>query len=43
MGLFNAMSSVNKINQLLKDLENQVTITQDQVSKDAPPKLYRIA
>lgn len=36
MGLFNAMSSVNKINQLLKDLENQVTITQDQVSKNAP-------
>lgn len=36
MGLFNAMSSVNKINRLLKDLENQVTITQDQVSKNAP-------
>jgi hypothetical protein len=28
MGLFNAMSSVNKINNLLKDLESQVTITQ---------------
>ena len=36
MGLFNAMSSINKINNLLKDLENQVTITQDQVSRNAP-------
>lgn len=36
MGLFNAMSSINRINNLLKDLENQVTITQDQVRKDAP-------
>lgn len=36
MGLFNAMSSINKINCLLKDLENQVTITQDQVRRNAP-------
>ncbi len=36
MGFFNAMSSINKINNLLKDLENQVTITQDQVRKNAP-------
>lgn len=35
MGLFNAMSSINKVNNLLKDLENQVTITQDQVRKNA--------
>lgn len=36
MGLFNAMSSINRINNLLKDLENQVTITQDQVRRNAP-------
>lgn len=36
MGLFNAVSSINKINKLLKDLENQVTITQDQVQRNAP-------
>lgn len=35
MGLFNAMSSINKINNLLKDLENQVTITQDLVQSNA--------
>lgn len=35
MGFFNAMSSINKVNNLLKDLENQVTITQDQVRKNA--------
>jgi len=35
MGFFNAMSSINKVNSLLKDLENQVTITQDQVSRNA--------
>ena len=35
MGFFNAMSSINKVNNLLKDLENQVTITQDQVHKNA--------
>ena len=29
------MSSINKVNNLLKDLENQVTITQDQVRKNA--------
>lgn len=37
MGLFNAMSSVNNINRLLKDFENQVTITQSQVSRGASP------
>lgn len=35
MGFFNAMSSINKVNNLLKDLENQVTITQDQIRKNA--------
>lgn len=35
MGFFNAISSVNKVNNLLKDLENQVTITQDQVRRNA--------
>lgn len=35
MGLFNAMSSINDINRLLKDLENQVTITQDLVARGA--------
>ena len=35
MGFFNAMSSINKVNNLLKDLENQVTITQDKVRKNA--------
>lgn len=36
MGFFNAMSSINKVNNLLKDLENQVTITQDLVRRNAP-------
>ena len=36
MGLFNAMASVNKINSLLKDFENQVTISQDLVARNAP-------
>lgn len=36
MGLFNAVSSINKINGLLKDLENQITISQDQVQRNAP-------
>lgn len=36
MGFFNAMTSINKINGLLKDLENIVTITQDQVRRNAP-------
>lgn len=36
MGLFNAVSSIMRINNLLKDLENQVTITQDQVRRNAP-------
>lgn len=36
MGFFNAVSSINKVNNLLKDLENQVTITQDQVRRNAP-------
>ena len=31
MGFFNAMSSIGKINNLLKDFENQVTISQDLV------------
>ena len=35
MGFFNAMSSINKINSLLKDLENQVTISQDLVQSIA--------
>lgn len=35
MGFFNAMSSINKVNNLLKDLENQVIITQYQVRKNA--------
>lgn len=36
MGFFNGMKSVNNINNLLKDLENQVTITQDWVQRGAP-------
>lgn len=35
MGFFNAMTSINRINKLLKDLENQVTITQDLVQSNA--------
>lgn len=35
MGLLNAISSINKINKLLKDLENQVLITQSQVVNNA--------
>ena len=35
MGFFNAMSSINDINRLLKDLENQATITQDLVARGA--------
>ena len=35
MGLFNTISSINRVNNLLKDLENQVTIVQDQVRKNA--------
>ena len=35
MGFFNGMKSVNKINNLLKDLENQVTISQDYVQRGA--------
>ena len=34
MGFFNAMSSINKINNLLKDLENQVTISQDLIQSN---------
>lgn len=41
MGFFNAMSSINKVNNLLKDLENQVTITQDQVRRNAPAETLR--
>lgn len=36
MGFFNAMSSINEVNHLLKDLENQVMISQDQVASGAP-------
>lgn len=36
MGLFNATSSIMKINRLLKDLENQITITQGLIERDAP-------
>lgn len=36
MGFINAMSSINKINNLLKDLENQVAITQGQIESHAP-------
>lgn len=39
MGLFNATSSIMKINRLLKDLENQITITQNLVKKDAPASM----
>lgn len=35
MGLFNATSSIMKINKLLKDLENQITITQSLIKRDA--------
>jgi hypothetical protein len=36
MGFFNAMSSIGDVNRLLKDLENQVRISQDQVERGAP-------
>ncbi len=36
MGFFNAISSINKVNNLLKDLENQITITQGQIERGAP-------
>ena len=36
MGFFGGMSTINKINKLLKDLENQVTITQGQLESNAP-------
>ena len=39
MGFFNAMSSIDKINNLLKDFENQVTISQDLVERDAPTQM----
>ena len=39
MGLFNAMSSIGKINNLLKDFENQVTITQDLVERNASTQM----
>lgn len=41
MGFFNAISSINKINALLKDLENQVTITQGQIEHNAPVQNLR--
>lgn len=41
MGFLNAMSSINKINNLLRDLENQVTITQDQVRRNAPIEILQ--
>lgn len=39
MGLFNAMGSIGKINNLLKDFENQVTITQDLVERNASAQM----
>lgn len=36
MGFFNAVSSIMQVNNLLKDLENQVIITQDLVRRNAP-------
>lgn len=36
MGFFGGMSTINKVNKLLKDLENQVTITQGQLESNAP-------
>ena len=39
MGLFNATSSIMKINRLLKDLENQITITQGLIERDAPASM----
>lgn len=36
MGFFNAMSSIARINELLKDFENQVTKSQDLVQRNAP-------
>lgn len=41
MGFFNAISSINKVNNLLKDLENQVTITQDLVRRNAPAEVLQ--
>lgn len=35
MGFFNAISSINEINGLIRDFENQVTITQSQVQNGA--------
>ncbi len=37
MGLFNAMSTVNDINRLLKDFENQTFIIQSQIRESASP------
>lgn len=39
MGFFNAMGSISKINNLLKDFENQVTITQDLVERNASTQM----
>ena len=39
MGFFNAMSSIGKINNLLKDFENQVTISQDLVERNASTQM----
>ncbi len=36
MGLINYMSTISRIYDLLKDLENQVRITQDQVERRVP-------
>lgn len=36
MGLFNGLSSIGEINGLLRDFENQVTISQAQVESGAP-------
>lgn len=36
MGIINTFSAIAEINRLLKDLETQVRITQDQVERKAP-------
>ena len=41
MGFFNAMSSIARINELLKDFENQVTITQDLVERNASTQMLK--
>lgn len=36
MGLINAFKTINRINKLVKDLENQIRITQSQTEKEMP-------